>query len=64
MAKAIGLNSSLFNVTSFGDMPFHQLQQLQCFYRSLPLFSFELHSFIHCHVGDKCGTHVMALMRG
>jgi len=32
MAKATGLISSLFNVASSGDMPFHQPQQLQCFH--------------------------------
>ena len=37
-AKAMGLISSL---VSSWEVPFHQLQQLQCsFYQSLPLFSF------------------------
>ena len=30
MAKATGLISSLFNIASSGDVPFCQLQQLQC----------------------------------
>ena len=52
MAKATGLSSSLFNVALSRDVPFHQLQQLQSFYQSLVLFSFVLHSFLPCHVGD------------
>jgi len=51
MAKALGFISSLFNVTSSGDEPFHQLQQLQCLHHgsteaylcsplsSIPLFT-------------------------
>jgi len=50
MAKATGLISSLFNVASSGDVPFHQPQQFAS--RSLLLFSFELYSFIHCRIGD------------
>ena len=32
MAKAIGLTSSMFSFTSCWNMPFHQLQQLQCYH--------------------------------
>ena len=32
MARATSLISSLFNVASFSDVPFCQLQQLQCLY--------------------------------
>jgi len=57
LAKAGGLISSLFNVASSRDMLFCQLQQLQCLHHgsteSLPLFSSEIHSFIHCQVGDN-----------
>ena len=56
MAIATGLISSLYNVASTQDVPFLQLQQLQClatwFYQSLPLFSLELHSSLHYCVGD------------
>jgi len=53
--KAIGLISSLFNVTLSRDVPFYQPLQLQCSYygsTELALFSFVLHSFLHYRVGD------------
>jgi len=67
MAIATGLISSLFNVASFRDVPFHQpqqLQQLQWFYQKLPLFSFVLHSFLLLREGDDLRyVHYMALVR-
>ena len=50
MAIATALISSLFNIASSWNVPFRQLQQLQCLHHgsteSLPLLSFALHSFL------------------
>ena len=50
-----GGRSSLFNVALSQDVPFHQPQQQlsSAHVMVLPLFSFELHSFLHCHIGDN-----------
>ena len=48
--------SSLFNVASSGDMPFHQPQQLQCLHHGSTkahFFSFVLLSFLPYHIGDN-----------
>ena len=67
MAKATGLISSLFNVASSGDMPFHQLQQLQCLYHGSteaylcsPLSSIPLSIAAQVKI---CGMHIMASVR-
>jgi len=48
-AKAMGLISSLFNVTLSQEVPFRQLQQLQCLHHC---FTSVLHSFLHYRIGD------------
>ena len=70
MAKAAGLISSLFNVASFGHMPF--CQQFQCLhhgstnaYLCTPLF----YSFIRYHVDKdlqymQCETRVNVELAG
>ena len=62
MAKATGLISSLFNIASSEDMPFCQLQQLQCCIMVLLKLTFELHSFI-CMGDDLRYVHVMTLVQ-
>jgi len=42
LIMAIGLISSLSNVTSSRDVPFHQPQQLQCSHHGLPKITFVL----------------------
>ena len=65
MAKARGLFSSLFNVSLSGDVPFLPTTaapvHASWLYQSLPLLSFELHSFIHCRVGDDFEVHALWL---
>ena len=53
-AKAMGLIFILFNVNSFGDMPFRQPKQLQHLHHAwfLPKLTFVLHSFLHSCVGN------------
>jgi len=67
MAKATGLISSLFNVTPSGDVPFCQLQQLQCLHRgSTEAYVCSTLSFIPLSTATLmmiCGTRVMASVR-
>jgi len=66
MAIAKGLISSLFNATLSGDVPFRQLQQLQCLHHGStkahlcsPLYSIP---FSTTALVTICGTRVMALV--
>ena len=67
MAKATGLISSLFNVALSRDMPFSQLQQLQCLHHGFteaylycsPLSSIAFSTAAYVMI---CGTRVMALV--
>jgi len=64
MAKARDLISSLINVTSSWDVPFHQPQLLQCLHHSVtlvPLWSSILSS--QSHKVTICIRHVMASVR-
>jgi len=64
MARAIDLISSLINVISYWDVPFHQLQQLQCLHHGatfVPLWSPILSS--QSRKMTICGRHVMASVR-
>ena len=56
--KAIGLICSLFNVTSFGDVPFHQLLQLQCLHHGSIKF------VQHTHTNTMIHTLVMLTLTG
>jgi len=64
MATARDLISSLINVASSRDVPFHQPQLLQCLHHTLPLYPFDLPYFSSqpCKV-TICGRHVMASVR-
>ena len=58
MAKATDLISSLFNVASSRDMPFYQLQQLQCLHHC----STEAHLWAPClyPLPRRWQSHIMA----
>jgi len=61
MARARDLISSLINIASSRDMPFHQLQELQCLHQGatfVPLWSPILSS--QPHRVTICGRHKMA----
>ena len=55
-AKAMSLIFALLNVTLSSDVPFNQPAAVpklaSWFYQSLSLFSFVLHSILHCCVDD------------
>jgi len=60
-ARARDLISSPMNVASSRDVPFHQLQLLQCLQQGATLYPFDLPYFSSqpCKV-TICGKHVMA----
>jgi len=67
MAIATGLISSLFDVASSQDVPFCQLQQLQCSHHGFiknylcsPLYSIPFSLSVKVMI---YGTHIMALVR-
>ena len=61
MARARDLISSLINVASSRDVPFHQLQQLQCLHHgAIPLKPFVPHSFFTTTKVTICTQCVMA----
>ena len=64
MARAGDLISSLINVASSRDVPFHQPQQLKCLHHGatfVPLWSPILSSQLH--KVTICGRHIMASVR-
>ena len=65
MARARDLISSLINVAPSGDVPFHQLQLLQCLHQgAVPLYPFDLLFFSsQPRKVSICGRHEMASVR-
>jgi len=63
-ARARNLISSLISVDSSQDVPFHQLQLLQCLHQGATFVPFDLPSFSsQLREMTICGRHVMASVR-
>ena len=56
MDIATGLISSLFDIASSRDVPFHQLQYVQCMHMDFPLYPFRFADNTRCSFICDSGT--------